>query len=137
MYYRAFWQRSCRAAAAGAVLKPLGGNCTVLPKDKNKSDTHYQVSLCWWELVDSNDFAPLLSAKILTSAAKKVPYPCTFYWMGDFNLRGVNQKCGQKCGQTTPPAGAILQFDRTPSKRDFSLPRTGSKVKPQLQNTPL
>ena len=23
-------------------------------KDKNKSDTHYQVSLCWWELVDSN-----------------------------------------------------------------------------------
>ena len=23
-------------------------------KGKNKSDTHYQVSLCWWELVDSN-----------------------------------------------------------------------------------
>ena len=31
-HYRAFWQRSCRAAAAGAVLKPSGGNCAVLPK---------------------------------------------------------------------------------------------------------
>ncbi len=31
-YYRAFWQRRCRAAAAGAVLKPQGGNCAVLPK---------------------------------------------------------------------------------------------------------
>ena len=30
-HYRAFWQRRCRAAAAGAVLKPLGGNCAVLP----------------------------------------------------------------------------------------------------------
>lgn len=30
-----------------------------------------------------------------------------------------------------------MQFDRTPPKRDFSLPRTGSKVKPQLQNTPI
>ena len=30
-YYRAFWQRSCCAAAAGAVLKPSGGNCAVLP----------------------------------------------------------------------------------------------------------
>ena len=29
--YRAFWQRRCRAAAAGAVLKPSGGNCAVLP----------------------------------------------------------------------------------------------------------
>ena len=35
-------------------------------KDKNKSDTHYQVSLCWWELVDSNDFMPPYPAKILT-----------------------------------------------------------------------
>ncbi len=26
------WQRRCRAAAAGAVLKPQGGNCAVLPK---------------------------------------------------------------------------------------------------------
>ncbi len=25
------WQRRCRAAAAGAVLKPQGGNCAVLP----------------------------------------------------------------------------------------------------------
>jgi len=25
-------QRRCRAAAAEAVLKPLGGNCAVLPK---------------------------------------------------------------------------------------------------------
>ena len=32
MYYRAFWQRRCRAAAAGAVLKPQGGNCAVLPQ---------------------------------------------------------------------------------------------------------
>jgi hypothetical protein len=31
-HYRAFWQRRCRAAAAGAVLKPSGGNCAVLPK---------------------------------------------------------------------------------------------------------
>ena len=31
-HYRAFWQRRCRAAAAGAVLKPQGGNCAVLPK---------------------------------------------------------------------------------------------------------
>ena len=30
-HYRAFWQRSCRAAAAGAVLKPSGGNYAVLP----------------------------------------------------------------------------------------------------------
>ena len=34
MYYRAFWQRRCRAAAAGAVLKPSGGNCAVLPQSK-------------------------------------------------------------------------------------------------------
>ena len=34
MSYRAFWQRRCRAAAAGAVLKPQGGNCAVLPQDK-------------------------------------------------------------------------------------------------------
>ena len=33
MYYRAFWQRRCRAAAAEAVLKPLGGNYAVLPQD--------------------------------------------------------------------------------------------------------
>jgi len=31
MSYRAFWQRRCRAAAVGAVLKPQGGNCAVLP----------------------------------------------------------------------------------------------------------
>ena len=31
-HYRAFWQRRCRATAAGAVLKPSGGNCAVLPK---------------------------------------------------------------------------------------------------------
>ena len=31
-HYRAFWQRRCRAAAAGAVLKPQGGNCAVLLK---------------------------------------------------------------------------------------------------------
>ena len=30
-HYRAFWQRRCRAAAAGEVLKPQGGNCAVLP----------------------------------------------------------------------------------------------------------
>ena len=30
-HYRAFWQRRCRAAATGAVLKPQGGNCAVLP----------------------------------------------------------------------------------------------------------
>jgi len=31
-HYQAFWQRRCRAAAAGAVLRPQGGNCAVLPK---------------------------------------------------------------------------------------------------------
>ncbi len=31
-HYRAFWQCRCRAAAAGAVLKPQGGNCAVLPQ---------------------------------------------------------------------------------------------------------
>ena len=30
-HYRAFWQRRCRAAAAGAVLKPQGGHYAVLP----------------------------------------------------------------------------------------------------------
>ena len=30
-HWRAFWQRRCRAAAVGAVLKPSGGNCEVLP----------------------------------------------------------------------------------------------------------
>ena len=35
-HYRAFWQRRCRAAATEAVLKPLGGNCAVLPK-------HYKI----------------------------------------------------------------------------------------------
>ena len=35
-HYRAFWQRRCRAAAAGAVLKPQGGNCAVLPKVHSK-----------------------------------------------------------------------------------------------------
>ena len=34
MSYRAFWQRRYRAAAAGAVLKPSGGNCAVLLKNK-------------------------------------------------------------------------------------------------------
>ena len=32
VYWRAFWQRRCRVAAAGAVLKPSGGNCAVLPQ---------------------------------------------------------------------------------------------------------
>ena len=36
MSYREFWQRRCRAAAAGAVLKPQGGNCAVLPLCKFK-----------------------------------------------------------------------------------------------------
>ena len=31
-HYRAFWQRRCRATAAGAVLPSQGGNCAVLPK---------------------------------------------------------------------------------------------------------
>ena len=35
-HYRAFWQRRCRAAAAEAVLKPLGGNCAVLPINKQQ-----------------------------------------------------------------------------------------------------
>ena len=38
-HYRAFWQRRCRAAAAGAVLEPLGGNCAVLPKNNRHNLT--------------------------------------------------------------------------------------------------
>ena len=38
--YRAFWQRRCRAAAAGAVLKPSGGNCAVLPYTSNTLKIH-------------------------------------------------------------------------------------------------
>jgi len=48
MSYRAFWQRSCRAAAAGAVLKPQGGNCAVLPKvylkSKNAGYFHFSAA---------------------------------------------------------------------------------------------
>jgi len=39
-HYRAFWQRRCRAAAVGAVLKPLGGNCAVLPYASNTLKIH-------------------------------------------------------------------------------------------------
>lgn len=129
---------ACRAVFARRGTQSSGPglfeSASVSPenKDKNKSDTHYQVSLCWWELVDSNDFAPLLSAKILTSTAKKIPYPCIFCWMGDFNLRGVNQKCGQKCGQTAPRRGAFCSLTAPHEKCDFRLPRTGNKVKPHL-----
>jgi hypothetical protein len=45
-HYRAFWQRRCRAAAAGAVLKPQGGNCAVLPK-KIDNITIYNILLEW------------------------------------------------------------------------------------------
>ena len=44
----------------GGGRKAPGPGCSNPPaylrkiKTKNKSDTHYQVSLCWWELVDSN-----------------------------------------------------------------------------------
>ena len=47
-HYRAFWQRRCRAAAAGAVLKPQGGNCAVLPKvylkSKNAGYFHFSAA---------------------------------------------------------------------------------------------
>ncbi|WP_294818936.1 hypothetical protein, partial [uncultured Gemmiger sp.] len=33
-------QRRCRAAAAGAVLKPQGGNCAVLPYIPDGSNKH-------------------------------------------------------------------------------------------------
>ena len=38
-HYRAFWQRRCRAAAAGAVLEPQGGNCAVLLKNNRHNLT--------------------------------------------------------------------------------------------------
>ena len=50
----------CRAVFARRGTQSSGPglfeSASVFPenKDKNKSDTHYQVSLCWWELVDSN-----------------------------------------------------------------------------------
>ena len=51
---------ACRAVFAQRGTQSSGPglfeSASVSPenKDKNKSDTHYQVSLCWWELVDSN-----------------------------------------------------------------------------------
>ena len=51
---------TCRAVFARRGTQSSGPglfeSASVSPenKDKNKSDTHYQVSLCWWELVDSN-----------------------------------------------------------------------------------
>ena len=51
---------ACRAVFARRGTQSSGPglfeSASVSPenKDKNKSDTHYQVSLCWWELVDSN-----------------------------------------------------------------------------------
>ena len=44
-----FSRRGTQSAGPG-----LSESASVSPKNKNKSDTHYQVSLCWWELVDSN-----------------------------------------------------------------------------------
>ena len=43
VHYRAFWQRKCRAAAAGVVLKPSGGNYAVLPYKKLQ---HFSPSAC-------------------------------------------------------------------------------------------
>ena len=51
---------ACRAVFARRGTQSSGPglfeSASVSPenKDKNKSDTRYQVSLCWWELVDSN-----------------------------------------------------------------------------------
>ena len=45
MSYRAFWQRRCRAAAAEAVLKPLGGNCAVMPKNFHGQNEVNQVKM--------------------------------------------------------------------------------------------
>ena len=44
-HYRAFWQRRCRAAAVGAVLKPQGGNCAVLPYDKFRIKSRFKTPL--------------------------------------------------------------------------------------------
>ena len=69
MYYRAFWQRRCRAAAAGAVLKPSGGNCAVLPQSKWPKTT---VPL--W-LSDFDDWLCLSFAAILSVLQRsKTPY---------------------------------------------------------------
>ena len=43
-HYRAFWQRRCRAAAAGAVLKPQGGNYAVLPKGVSEKSKIQSIS---------------------------------------------------------------------------------------------
>ena len=49
---------ACRAVFARRGTQSSGPglfeSASVSPENKNKSDTHYQVSLCWWELVDSN-----------------------------------------------------------------------------------
>ena len=64
-HYRAFWQRRCRAAAAGAVLKPQGGNCAVLPKVylKSKSAGYFHFSA-----------APQQKSSGQQSASRCLPY---------------------------------------------------------------
>ena len=64
-HYRAFWQRRCRAAAAGAVLKPQGGNCAVLPKVylKSKNAGHFHFSA-----------APQQKSSGQQSASRCLPY---------------------------------------------------------------
>ena len=64
-HYRAFWQRRCRAAAAGAVLKPQGGNCAVLPKVylKSKNAGYFHFSA-----------APQQKSSSQQSASRCLPY---------------------------------------------------------------
>ncbi|MFQ9863455.1 MAG: hypothetical protein ACLRW5_14630 [Faecalibacterium prausnitzii] len=93
MSYRAFWQRRCRAAAAGAVLKPQGGNCAVLP-------------LLF-------DFYPCPENRVHISTGRQL----CFYWFAlfikNYDCNGVQREHNKKLNNGLP----ILH--KVPPKRDY------------------
>ena len=104
MSYRAFWQRRCRAAAAGAVLEPQGGNCTVLPLlcHKNTADVPDDVGAS----------AVLVFAvkqkvmRVMRDDASIVPYKSGFVCCGFVMRSAAKFLCG---GVRAPrPTGCFL-----------------------------
>ena len=84
-HYRAFWQRRCRAAAAGAVLKPSGGNCAVLPLNKSKAAPRF--------LKDAVPFCVQSSLKILQNI--------NLCEITTKRIEGENRKKGEICWNFT------------------------------------
>ena len=68
-HYRAFWQRRCRAAAAGAVLKPQGGNCAVLPITSTATLSCTASGIITWYRHDNIDLKQSKISSISTNAA--------------------------------------------------------------------